>query len=160
MRLQLSWFKHVTLNHGTAGSSPARRTMGWTIKAQVHKTSKRREHRRNEQGSGFFYRSQSDLKQETRLNLKCSTKCPRSSDGIEHRISNPLARGSSPFGDTIYGFSSMERVSGYEPLDRGSTPLIRTRRAQLNARALDFKSKDVGLTPTAPNTAKGICYYG
>ena len=27
MRFQLSWFKHVTLNHGTAGSSPARRTI-------------------------------------------------------------------------------------------------------------------------------------
>lgn len=54
MRFQLSWFKHVTLNHGTAGSSPARRTMGWTAKAQVHKTSKRREHRRTQTGVWIF----------------------------------------------------------------------------------------------------------
>ena len=74
------------------------------------------------------WNSLSGLKKETPLNLECSIKCPRSSDGIEHRISNPLARDSSPFGDTIYGFSSMERVSGYEPLDRGSTPLSCTRK--------------------------------
>ena len=127
MPLQLSWLEHLTLNQGVLGSSPRRGTMGWTVKAQVHKTSKRREHRRTQTGVWIFYGSQSDLKQETPLNLEYSIYlCPRSSDGIEHRISNPLARGSSPFGDTIYGFSSMERVSGYEPLDRGSTPLIRT----------------------------------
>ena len=47
-------------------------------------------------------------------------------NGQEQWISNPLVRGSSPFGDTICGFSSMERVAAYEAVDRGSNPLIRT----------------------------------
>ena len=45
---------------------------------------------------------------------------------IEQWISNPLVRGSSPFGDTIYGISSMDRVPAYEAVDVGSTPTFRT----------------------------------
>lgn len=133
MRFQLRWFKHQTLNLGIAGSSPARRTMGWTAKAQVHKTSKRREYRRAQTGTRFLeFKVTATLKQfigfkqGNAASPEYSTYMSPQLNGREQWISNPLVRGSSPFGDTIYGFSLMERVAAYEAVDRGSNPLIRT----------------------------------
>lgn len=124
MPLQLSWLEHLTLNQGVLGSSPRRGTMG-RLPPMYTKGTPCANTADGTRGLDF-------LPQLVRLKIGNAAKpgvfnlYVPVAQWIEHRISNPLVRGSSPFGDTIYGFSSMERVSGYEPLDRGSTPLIRT----------------------------------
>ena len=49
--------------------------------------------------------------------------------GVDGAFMKDSGRGLSPSWRTIWGVSSMERVSGYEPLDRGSTPLRPTKKS-------------------------------
>ena len=96
-------------------------TMGWTVKAQVHKTSKRREHRRGSNRGLDF------LRQLVRLKIGNAAK-----PGV-FNLYAPVAQLNrvSGFYPVCWGFESLlgyqctntslaqqDRVTGYEPVGR------------------------------------------